>query len=66
MTYSTRDGTATAEMTDVFECEFAKIDKPYRLSRFCESNTCYSASEDDGERKRRFEEMRILLERAQK
>ncbi|GAA3083922.1 hypothetical protein GCM10010520_33280 [Rhizobium viscosum] len=66
MTYSTRPGTAPAEMTDTFECEFDKVDKPRQLARFCVSNTCYSPGEDDADRKRRFEEARILLERTEK
>jgi hypothetical protein len=66
MTYSTRQGTAPGEMTDAFECEFDKVGKPHQLTRFCVSNTCYSPSEDDADRKRRFEEARILLERSEK
>nr|WP_156408929.1 hypothetical protein [Rhizobium sp. Root708] len=66
MSYSTRQGTAPAEMTDIFECEFDKSDKPHNLARFCASSTCYAPSVDDAERKRRFEEMRILLSRAEK
>ncbi|TCR98321.1 MULTISPECIES: hypothetical protein [unclassified Rhizobium] len=66
MTYSTRAGTAPGDMTDTFECEFDKVDKPHHLTRFCVSNTCYSPNEDDGDRKRRFEEARILLERSEK
>lgn len=66
MTYSTREGAAKADMTDTFECEFDKADKPRHLVRFCVSTTCYSPSEDDADRKRRFEEMRILLDRSQK
>ena len=66
MTYSTRQGIAPAEMTDAFECEFDKTDKPHHLLRFCVSSTCYSPNEADGDRKRRFEEARILLERSEK
>ncbi len=66
MSYSTRQGTAPAEMTDIFECEFDKADKPHDLARFCVSSTCYSPTVDDGDRKRRFEEMRVLLSRAEK
>ncbi|ANL21328.1 hypothetical protein AMJ96_CH01578 [Rhizobium sp. N113] len=66
MSYSTRQGTAPAEMTDIFECEFDKADKPHNLARFCVSSTCYAPNADDGDRKRRFDEMRILLNRAEK
>ncbi len=66
MSYSTRQGTAPNEMTDIFECEFDKAQKPHNLARFCVSSACYSPTVDDGDRKRRFEEMRILLNRAEK
>lgn len=66
MTYSTRQGTAPAEMTDIFECQFDKTDKPRNLARFCVSSTCYFPTVDDADRKRRFEEMRILLSRSEK
>lgn len=66
MTYSTRQGANKADMTDTFECEFASSAKPHNLTRFCVSTTCYSPGDEDADRKRRFEEMRILLERAEK
>jgi len=66
MTYSTRPGTTAAEMSDTFECEFDKADKPHNLVKFCISTTCYGPTEGDADRKRRFEEMRILLQRSEK
>lgn len=66
MTYSTRQGAAPADMTDTFECEFDKVDKPHNLVKFCVSSTCYTAGDSDADRKRRFEEMRILLQRTEK
>lgn len=66
MTYCTRQGTAPADLTDTFECEFDKTDKPHHLVRFCVSSTCYLPNEADGDRKRRFDEARILLERSEK
>ncbi|WFU12338.1 hypothetical protein QA646_20715 (plasmid) [Rhizobium sp. CB3090] len=66
MSYSTRQGTAPAEMTDMFECEFNKADKPHDLVKFCVSTICYTPNDNDADRKRRFEEMRILLQRAEK
>ena len=65
-TYSQRADQQKSEMTDEFECEFDKAEHPYTLRRFCVSRTCYSAQEDDGDRKRRFDELQILLKRAQK
>ncbi|NLS17647.1 hypothetical protein HGP16_13885 [Rhizobium sp. P40RR-XXII] len=66
MAYSARQGTAPSEMSDTFECEFDKTDKPHNLAKFCVSSTCYTANDQDADRKRRFEEMRILLQRAEK
>ncbi|AGB74997.1 MULTISPECIES: hypothetical protein [Rhizobium] len=66
MTYSSRPGTAAAEMSDTFECEFEKADKPHNLVKFCVSSTCYVANDGDADRKRHFEEMRILLQRSEK
>lgn len=66
MTYSTRQGTTPADMTDSFECEFGKAEKPHELLKFCVSSTCYSADEQDADRKRRFEEAKILLARSEK
>ncbi|MGV2186588.1 hypothetical protein [Rhizobium rhizogenes] len=66
LTYSTRPGTSKSDMSDSFECEFDKSDPPYHLTRFCVSEVCYSASDADADRKRRFDEMRILLDRTGK
>ncbi|OCP24863.1 MULTISPECIES: hypothetical protein [unclassified Ensifer] len=66
LTYSTRAGVAKSEMSDTFACEFRDAKPPFTLVRFCQSNTCYSPQEEDAARKRRFDEMRILLERSQK
>jgi hypothetical protein len=66
MAYSTRQGTSPVEMTDTFECEFDKPDKPHNLARFCVSTICYAPNDSDADRKRRFDEMRILLQRAEK
>lgn len=66
MTYATRASTAAADMTDTFECEFEKTDKPHELVKFCVSRTCYSANEADGDRKRRFEEAKTLLARSER
>lgn len=66
LTYSIRPGTNKSDMSDSFECEFDKTDPPYHLMRFCVSDICYSAGDTDADRKRRFDEMRILLDRTNK
>ncbi|WP_342457064.1 hypothetical protein [Ensifer adhaerens] len=62
--YSERTDTKKADMTDTFECEFDTANAPKKILRFCVSRICYSANEDDPERKRRFQEMQVLLQRA--
>lgn len=66
LTYSTRPGASKSDMSDSFECEFDKTDSPNHLTRFCVSEVCYSAGDADADRKRRFDEMRILLDRTNK
>jgi hypothetical protein len=63
MTYSTRDGVEKKDMVDTIECQFDSAKAPFGLKRFCLASTCYSADEKNEENKRRFDEVRILLER---
>ncbi|WP_455274618.1 hypothetical protein [Rhizobium herbae] len=63
MTYSTRDGVEKKDMVDTIECQFDSAKAPFGLKRFCLASTCYSAGEKNEENKRRFDEVRILLER---
>jgi hypothetical protein len=63
MTYSTRDGVEKKDMVDTISCEFTKTTAPFGLQRFCLVSTCYSAGERNPDNRRRFEEVRTLLER---
>ncbi len=63
MTYSTRDGVEKKDMVDTIECQFDNAKAPFGLKRFCVTSTCYSGDEKNEENKRRFDEVRILLER---
>lgn len=63
-TYAERPDTKKADMSDTFDCEFDSGNVPYKLVRFCVSSVCYSNDQEDGERKRRFEEMQVLLHRS--
>ena len=63
MTYSTRDGVEKNDMVDTIECQFESATAPFRLKQFCLSSTCYSDDEKNEENNRRFDEVRILLER---
>jgi hypothetical protein len=66
MTYALRQGMAKSDMSDTFACEFQSTEPPFDLTRFCASTICYAPDDRDADRKRRFGEMRILLDRAQK
>jgi hypothetical protein len=61
--YSERSDTKKSDMSDTFDCEFEQTKPPTRLLRFCVSRICYSTDQEDGERRRRFEEMQILMQR---
>lgn len=63
MTYSTRDGVEKKDMVDMIECQFENAKAPFKVKRFCVASTCYSADEKNEENKRRFDEVRVLLER---
>ncbi|WP_426124178.1 hypothetical protein [Pararhizobium sp. PWRC1-1] len=63
MTYSTRDGVEKKNMVDTIECQFNSAKAPFGLKRLCLASTCYSAAEKNEENKRRFDEVRILLQR---
>ncbi|OQP85347.1 hypothetical protein BTR14_15695 [Rhizobium rhizosphaerae] len=64
MTYSTRDGVEPKNMVDTIECQFQNTKAPFNIQRFCVSSTCYSPDERNAENKRRFEEVRTILQRA--
>jgi hypothetical protein len=63
MTYSTRDGVEKKDMVDTIECQVENAKAPFKVKRFCVASTCYSADEKNEENKRRFDEVRVLLER---
>ncbi|MGF9692803.1 MULTISPECIES: hypothetical protein [unclassified Rhizobium] len=66
LTYSTRAKPEPSDFTSEINCEFEKAQAPFGLTRFCISNTCYSASEQDEERQRRYREVKALMDRQQK
>ncbi|KQR77965.1 hypothetical protein ASG25_06730 [Rhizobium sp. Leaf384] len=63
LTYSTREGVEKKDMVDSIECEFQNTAAPFNLQRFCVSSTCYGPDERNEANKRRFEEVRALLQR---
>ncbi|MBT9368524.1 hypothetical protein [Rhizobium sp. CSW-27] len=63
LTYSTRQNPDPTDFTDEIECTFESATPPFGLTRFCVSETCYSATEEEPDNRRRFEEMKALLAR---
>jgi hypothetical protein len=63
LTYSTRDNPQPTDFNNIIECEFDKPQAPFGLVRFCLSNTCYSPTEEEPERQRRFQEVKALMDR---
>ncbi|MBP2547448.1 hypothetical protein J2858_000341 [Neorhizobium galegae] len=63
LTYATRDNPQPVDFTNQIECEFNKAEPPYGLTRFCISSTCYSSTEDEPEHRRRYLEVKALMDR---
>jgi hypothetical protein len=63
LTYATRDNPQPVDFTNEIECEFNKAEAPFGLTRFCISNTCYSAREEEPEQRRRYLEVKALMDR---
>ncbi|MDX3924475.1 MAG: hypothetical protein QHC90_01535 [Shinella sp.] len=63
LTYSSDEDADPNDMTDEIDCEFEKAEAPFGLVRFCISRTCYSADEQDPMNRRRFQEVKILMDR---
>ncbi|CDN47160.1 hypothetical protein [Neorhizobium galegae] len=63
LTYSTREDPKPTDFSSEIECEFDKGQQPFRLQRFCISDTCYGPNEQDQDRRRRYLEVRALMDR---
>jgi hypothetical protein len=64
LTYSTRDDAKPTDFNNEIDCEFDKATPPFGLTRFCISQTCYGPSEQDPENRRRYQEVKALMDRA--
>ena len=64
LTYSTDRNAKPEDIDDQLECEFDSNTAPLGLKRFCLERTCYSADSKDPAERRRFEEIRLLMERS--
>jgi hypothetical protein len=65
LTYSTREDAKPTDFNNEIDCEFDKATPPFTLLRFCISQTCYGPGEQEPENRRRFEEVKALMDRAQ-
>jgi hypothetical protein len=63
LTYSTREDAKPTDFTNEIECEFDKGQTPFRLQRFCISDTCYGPNEQDQDNRRRYQEVKALMDR---
>lgn len=64
LTYATRDDAKPTDFTNQIDCEFDKATAPFGLQRFCISQTCYGPGEQEPENRRRFQEVKALMDRA--
>jgi hypothetical protein len=63
LTYSTRMDAAEGDISDEIECQFEAAAPPIKVTRFCMDSTCYAADSEEPEDRRRFAEVRALMER---
>jgi len=66
LTYSTREDAKPTDFTSEIECEFDKGQPPFSLLRFCISKTCYGPNEQEPENRRRYQEVKALMDRQKK
>lgn len=63
LTYSTRDNPKPNDFTSTIDCQFDKAAAPFGLKQFCISTTCYSAEAEDQDNRRRYLEIKSLMDR---
>jgi hypothetical protein len=63
LTYSTRQDAKPTDFNDEISCEFDKASPPFSLRRFCISDTCYGPNEQDEVNRRRYQEVKALMDR---
>ncbi|MFB9951255.1 hypothetical protein ACFFP0_20600 [Rhizobium puerariae] len=66
LTYSTREDAKPTDFSNEIECQFDKAQPPFSLLRFCISRTCYGPNEQEPENRRRYQEVKALMDRAKK
>jgi hypothetical protein len=63
LTYSTREDAKPTDFNNEIDCEFDKGNPPFVLRRFCISDTCYGPGEQEEANRRRFQEVKALMDR---
>ncbi len=63
LTYSTRADAKPTDYNNEIDCEFDKATPPFGLIRFCISKTCYGPGEQEPDNRRRFQEVKALMDR---
>jgi hypothetical protein len=63
LTYSTRLDSEPQDISDEIECQFERGAESLQVTRFCMDLTCYAANSEEPEERRRFEEIRALMQR---
>jgi hypothetical protein len=63
LTYSTREDAKPTDFSSEIDCEFDKATPPFSLRRFCISKTCYGPEEQEPESRRRYQEVKALMDR---
>lgn len=63
LTYSTRMDSEPDDISDEIECQFERGADPLQVTSFCMDSTCYAANSEEPEQRRRFEEVRALMQR---
>lgn len=63
LTYSTREDAKPTDFNNEIDCEFDKASPPFTLMRFCISKTCYGPGEQEPDNRRRYQEVKALMDR---
>lgn len=63
LTYSTRMDSEPQQISDEIECQFERGAEPLQVTRFCMDSTCYAGNSEEPEERRRFDEIRALMQR---
>lgn len=63
LTYSTREDAKPTDFSNEIDCQFDKASPPMTVLRFCISDSCYGPNEQDPEKRRRYQEVKAVMDR---